>query len=59
MIKPGKRMVGLIGFMPRQAVHLYSPIGAVALGWPAPDEPSPSLARGRRPLDDVVHRGRW
>src|SRR5688500_4374519 len=37
----------------------YSPIGAIALGYPAPDEPSPSLKRGRRPLDDVVHRGRF
>lgn len=37
----------------------YTPIGAVAFGWPAPDEPSPSLARGRRPLESVVHRGYW
>ncbi|HYH48407.1 MAG TPA: nitroreductase family protein [Acidimicrobiia bacterium] len=37
----------------------FHPIGAVALGWPAPDEPSPSLRRGRRPEEDVVHRGRW
>ena len=37
----------------------WNPIGAVAVGWPAPDEPSPSLRRGRRRLDDVVHRGRW
>lgn len=37
----------------------YTPIGAVALGWPAPDEPSPSLRRGRRPAEEVVHRGRW
>jgi nitroreductase len=37
----------------------FSPIGAVALGHPAPDTPSPSLARGRRDLADVVHRGRW
>jgi nitroreductase len=36
-----------------------TPIGAVAVGHPMPDEPSPSLARGRRPLADVVHRGRW
>ncbi len=36
-----------------------SPIGAVALGWPAQDEPSPSLARGRRPLGEVVRRGNW
>jgi nitroreductase len=37
----------------------FTPIGALALGWPAPDEPSPSLARGRRPLEEVIHRGRW
>jgi len=37
----------------------WMPIGAIALGWPAPDRPSPSLARGRRPLEEVVHRGRW
>ncbi len=34
------------------------PIGAVALGWPAATQVrSPSLARGRRPVADVVHRG--
>ncbi|HVE93206.1 MAG TPA: nitroreductase family protein [Actinomycetota bacterium] len=37
----------------------YDPIGAIALGYPAPDEPSPSLRRGRRPLEEVVHRGGW
>ena len=37
----------------------FHPIGAVALGWPAPDEPSPSLRRGRRPEDEVIHRGHW
>jgi nitroreductase len=37
----------------------YSPVGALAVGHPLPDEPSPSLGRGRRPLDDVVHRGQW
>jgi nitroreductase len=36
-----------------------TPIGAIALGYPAPDEPSPSLKRGRRSLDEVVHRGKW
>ncbi len=36
-----------------------TPIGAVALGWPEPGEPSPSLARGRRPLDEIVRRGHW
>lgn len=37
----------------------YTPIGAIALGYRAADEPSPSLRRGRRPLDEVVHRGRF
>jgi nitroreductase len=37
----------------------FTPIGAVALGHPAPDEPSPSLARGRRPVEDTIHHGRW
>jgi len=38
----------------------YESIGAVALGWPdADDRPSPSLARGHRPVDQVIHRGRW
>jgi len=36
-----------------------TPIGVVALGHRAPDRPSPSLRRGRRGLDEVVHRGRW
>jgi len=35
-------------------------IGAVLMGEPgAVDPPSPSLARGRRLVPDVVHRGRW
>ena len=37
----------------------YTPVGALAVGHPLPDERSPSLARGRRPLGAVVHRGRW
>jgi len=37
----------------------YHPIGAILVGHPAPDRPSGSLKRGRRPLEDVVHRGRW
>lgn len=37
----------------------YVPIGTIAIGHRAPDRPSPSLRRGRRGLDDVVHRGRW
>ncbi len=35
-------------------------LGAVLLGEAAePDPPSPSLARGRRPFAEVVHRGAW
>jgi nitroreductase len=34
-------------------------VGTVAVGHPAPDEPSRSVARGRRPLAEVLHRGRW
>ena len=34
-------------------------LGTIALGWPAEDEPSPSLTRPRPSVDDVVHRGRW
>jgi nitroreductase len=37
----------------------YEAIGAVALGWPAPDRRSPSLRRGHRPADQVIHRGGW
>ncbi|MBV8162617.1 MAG: nitroreductase family protein [Acidimicrobiia bacterium] len=37
----------------------YTPVGALAVGHALPDEPSPSLARGRRAPDAVVHRGRW
>jgi nitroreductase len=34
-------------------------VGTVAMGHPAPDEPGRSARRGRRPLDEVVHRGGW
>jgi nitroreductase len=37
----------------------YQPIGAIALGWPAPDRPSPSLKRGHRAAEQVIHRGHW
>ncbi|HVL27277.1 MAG TPA: nitroreductase family protein [Acidimicrobiales bacterium] len=37
----------------------FEPVGAVAVGHPAPDRPSASLGRGRRPAAEVVHRGRW
>ena len=37
----------------------YEPIGAIAIGYPAPDRPSPSLRRGRRPPTQVLHVGTW
>ena len=37
----------------------FTPIGAVSVGYPAADLRSGSLARGHRPVDEVVHRGHW
>lgn len=37
----------------------FSPIGALTVGYRADDKKSPSLRRGHRPVDDVVHHGRW
>jgi nitroreductase len=37
----------------------YTPIGALTVGYRAADKRSPSLRRGHRPVDDVVHYGRW
>jgi nitroreductase len=37
----------------------FTPIGAVTVGYPEPDRRSPSLRRGRRPVDAVTHLGRW
>jgi nitroreductase len=37
----------------------FTPIGALTVGYRAPDKRSPSLRRGHRPMDDVVHHGRW
>jgi len=34
-------------------------LGTIALGHAAPDEPGRSTGRGRRPLEDVLHRGAW
>ncbi len=36
----------------------FSPIGVVSVGYRLPDVQSPSLRRGRRGLDEVVHHGR-
>jgi nitroreductase len=37
----------------------HEPIGAVAIGRPAPGGSTGSAWRGRRSLEQVVHRGRW
>ncbi|MGO0576816.1 nitroreductase family protein [Ornithinimicrobium panacihumi] len=34
-------------------------VGVVAMGYPAPDRRSPSLRRGRRPVEEVAHEGRF
>jgi nitroreductase len=39
--------------------EVYTPIGALSVGYRAPDHRSPSLARGRTPVEVAVHRGRW
>jgi nitroreductase len=38
----------------------YQPIGAIAIGHPAPDRVGSSArTRPRKPADEVIHRGRW
>ncbi|HEX2184643.1 MAG TPA: nitroreductase family protein [Chloroflexota bacterium] len=39
--------------------HGTIPVGVVLVGHGAPDKPSRSLRRGRRPLHEVLHRERW
>jgi nitroreductase len=36
-----------------------TPMGAIAVGYPATDKHSPSLKRGRKHLEDVVHWNEW
>jgi nitroreductase len=36
-----------------------TPVGAITIGYRAPDRRSPSLARGRRGPREVAHHGRW
>lgn len=37
----------------------HEPIGAIAIGHPRRERPSHSVARGRRPFEEAVHRGNW
>lgn len=45
---------GLLGIPPE-----VTPMGVIPIGNPAPDKPSPSLKRGRRPQREIVHREQW
>jgi nitroreductase len=36
-----------------------TPVGVIPIGYRAPDTPSPSLKRGRKPESEFVHRERW
>jgi nitroreductase len=60
----GACLFGLFDHEPAVADALHIPpgrriVGTIALGHPATDGPGRSSARPRRPLDEVVHRGRW
>ncbi len=37
----------------------FNPVGVLTVGYRGTDKRSPSLKRGHRPVDDVVHHGRW
>src|SRR5215208_73546 len=46
----------------RSLLHIpaeVTPVGVIALGYRAPDIPSPSLQRGRKSDDEYIHRERW
>ena len=36
-----------------------TPVGVIALGYRAPDIPSPSLRRGRKSDEEYIHREKW
>jgi nitroreductase len=36
-----------------------TPVGVIPIGHPAPDKKSPSLKRGRRPAEEVIHHETW
>jgi nitroreductase len=37
----------------------FAPVGAVTFGYELPGPNSPSLKRGHKAADEVIHRGRW
>ncbi|WP_029430361.1 nitroreductase family protein [Blastococcus sp. URHD0036] len=55
---PAERVAALREAFGVPATH--RPVGVVAVGYPGEqDRRSPSLKRGRRGVEEVVHRGRW
>lgn len=36
-----------------------TPVGVIPIGHPAPDKRSPSLRRGRKPKEEVIHHESW
>jgi nitroreductase len=36
-----------------------TPMGIIPIGRPAPDKRSPSLKRGRRPREEIIHHEQW
>jgi nitroreductase len=46
----------------RELLHIpeeVTPVGVIPIGYPAVDLPSPSLKRGRKPIEEFVHREMW
>jgi nitroreductase len=37
----------------------FQPVGVISVGYPAKDVKSPSLKRGRKPLNEVLHYEHW
>ena len=37
----------------------FHPVGVISIGHGAKDKPSPSLKRGRKPAEQVIHREKW
>ena len=50
-LKPLRELLGI----PEEV----TPVGVIPIGHPAQDKPSPSLKRGRRPKDGLIHENRW
>lgn len=48
------RMRGLLG-IPEH----FHPVGVISIGYPSKDVRSPSLRRGRKSFQDIVHHERW